>query len=339
MAVALRSFAKINLGLAIGPRRKDGFHELRTVYQTIALHDVVKVKVERGSGIEVECSDPRVPTDSSNTCHRMAEAVLRALRIRRKVRIRIQKRLPVEGGLGGASSNAVATLLGMERALRRRLPVQKKLKLAAAVGSDLPLFLVGGRVMGAGRGEKVTELPDWPPLGCVVVTPEIGISTPAAFAAWDKMAGGGAVAQARRSRGRLCHTVLTSGLTAREAFDKIKVFSRRREGRLTGTASGVPGARSARDRAEALLLDLVRAGIENDFEAVVFPQHPELREVKKLLLREGAGYASLSGSGAAVYGLFCSQQKAAQAAARLRRQGVRAEATQTLPRREYWRKM
>ncbi|MGH9555077.1 MAG: 4-(cytidine 5'-diphospho)-2-C-methyl-D-erythritol kinase, partial [Terriglobales bacterium] len=100
----------------------------------------------------------------------------------------------------------------------------------------------------------------------------------------------------------------------------------------------VPGA-TARDRAEALLLDLVRTGIENDFEAVVFPQHPELREVKKLLLREGAGYASLSGSGSAVYGLFASPRKAAQAAARLREQGLRAQATRTLTRNEYWRQM
>jgi 4-diphosphocytidyl-2-C-methyl-D-erythritol kinase len=116
------------------------------------------------------------------------------------------------------------------------------------------------------------------------------------------------------------------------------VFSRKLRRWLTGTTSGVPSA-NARDRAEALLLDLVRTGIENDFEAVVFPQHPELREVKKLLLREGAGYASLSGSGSAVYGLFASSRMAAAAAVRLRQQGLAARATKTLPRREYWRKM
>ena len=71
--VSLRSFAKINLGLCIGPVRRDGFHELRTVYQTIALHDVVHITLERGRGIELRCSDPRVPRDQSNTCWRMAE--------------------------------------------------------------------------------------------------------------------------------------------------------------------------------------------------------------------------------------------------------------------------
>ena len=94
MQVTLRSFAKINLGLAIGPRRKDGFHELRTIYQTLALHDVVRVEAGHGSGIEIRCNDPRVPTDQSNTCYRMAEAVLRALKIQRRVTIRIKKRLP-----------------------------------------------------------------------------------------------------------------------------------------------------------------------------------------------------------------------------------------------------
>ncbi len=326
MAVTLRSFAKINLGLAIGRLRQDGFHELSTVYQTLALHDEVKVSAERGVGIEIECDDPRIPTDESNTCYRMAELVLRALKIQRKVTIAITKRLPLQGGLAGASSNAVALLLGLERALHRRIPMEKKLKLAAKVGSDLPLFLVGGTVMGTGRGEKVAQLPDLPPLACVVVTQEIGVSTPAAFAAWDKV-------QARRGP----RSGAAGGLTASAAFDKIRVFSRRMGGRLTGTASGVPGVRSARDRAEALLLDLVRAGIENDFEAVVFPQHPELREVKKLLVREGAGYASLSGSGSAVYGLFASRRKAVQAAAKLRGQGLAAQATRTLVRREYWR--
>ncbi len=339
MPVALRSFAKINLGLAIGPRRKDGLHELRTVYQSLALHDVVKVSAERGVGIEIRCSDARVPTDSSNTCYRMAEAVLRALKIQRRVAISIKKRLPVQGGLGGASSNAVAVLLGLERALRRRIPMQKKLKLAAQVGSDVPLFLLGGTVMGTGRGEKVAELPDLPALSCVVVTPDAGVSTPGAFAAWDKMQAGGRATQTSRGRGRPLHTVLAGGLTVPAWFDKIRGFSRRLDGRLRGTASGVPGGKNARDRAEALLLDLVRAGIDNDFEAVVFPQHPELREVKKLLVREGAGYASLSGSGSAVYGLFASRQKAAQAAAKLRRQGVPAQATWTLSRREYRRMM
>lgn len=186
MTVTVRSFAKINLGLSIGAVRPDGFHELLTVYQTIGLHDVIRVSVERGSGIEIRCADPRVPRDSSNTCYRIVERVMTALQAKGRVVVGIEKRLPVQGGLGGASANAVATLLALEKALRKSLSAEQRLQIAAAVGSDLPLFLVGGTVLGMGRGEQVYPLPDFPAIACVVVTPEIGVSTPKAFAEWDR---------------------------------------------------------------------------------------------------------------------------------------------------------
>jgi len=320
MPANVRSFAKINLGLVIGPRREDGFHELRTVYQTIALHDRVRVQVAGGRGIEVRCADPRVPENDSNTCHRMAELVLQALGERRRVTIHIEKRLPVQGGLGSASSNAAATLLGLERALKTRLPAAERMRLAAAVGSDVPLFLVGGTVLGLSRGEEVYPLDDLPPLDCVVATPELGISTAQAFADWDKLAGAGA-------DGRL---------TGGGESDRINACSHSMVGWLSGSPTGVPA--KGGDRAEALLLDLVRTGIENDFEQVVFPQYPELRDVKSALIASGARYVSLSGSGSAVYGLYGSTAAAKKAAARLKRQGIPALATKTLPRREYWKK-
>src|SRR4051794_10335063 len=189
MPVTVKAFAKINLGLRIGAAREDGFHELLTVYQTITLHDVIRVRVARGSGIEIRCADPRVPRDESNTCSRIVERAMSALRAKGRVVIDIEKRLPVQGGLGGASANAVATLLGVERALKKSLPAAEKLRIAAEVGSDLPLFLIGGTVLGVGRGEQVYPLPDFPATPCVIVTPEIGVSTPKAFAEWDRRQG------------------------------------------------------------------------------------------------------------------------------------------------------
>src|SRR5437899_4299477 len=102
MPVSVRSFAKINLGLRIGPAREDGFHELLTVYQTIGLHDVIRVSVGRGSGIEIQCADPRVPRDESNTCYRIVEKAMAVLRAKGRVVVEIEKRLPVQGGMGGA---------------------------------------------------------------------------------------------------------------------------------------------------------------------------------------------------------------------------------------------
>ena len=199
----MRSFAKINLGLYIGAGRSDGYHELRTVYQTIALHDVIRVSVEgnsgRGSGIEIVCTnkDPRVPLDSSNTCYRIAERVLAELGARSRVRIEIEKRLPVQGGLGAASSNAVATMVALERALKKKLSGPTRLRVAAEVGSDLPLFLVGGTALGVGRGEEVYPLADLPSLAMVVVMPEVGVSTPQAFADWDALLSGDKEAELR----------------------------------------------------------------------------------------------------------------------------------------------
>src|SRR5258705_4262663 len=162
MPATVRSFAKINLGLCIGAKRPDGFHELRTVYQTIALHDVIHVQVTRGSGIEIRCEDPRVPTDESNTCYRIVERAMEALRAKGHVRIEIEKRLAVQGGLSGASSNAVAAVLALERVLRQQLPGPDRLRIAAQVGSDLPLFLAGGTVLGVGGGGGGFPLADLP---------------------------------------------------------------------------------------------------------------------------------------------------------------------------------
>jgi 4-diphosphocytidyl-2-C-methyl-D-erythritol kinase len=315
MPVAVRSFAKINLGLCIGVRRDDGFHELRTIYQTVAPHDRIRVDVGRGTGIEVRCKHPRVPEDESNTCYRIAERVLKALKTRGRVVIQIEKRMPVQGGLGAASSNAVAAMLGLERALKQALTPEQRFAIAAEVGSDLPLFLIGGTVLGVGRGQEVFPLPDLPPLDCVLATPELGISTPQAFADWDARLG-------------------DRKLTEREVSSRIEGFSHTVYAWLRGSTSGVPAAGGS--RAETLLLDLVRAGIENDFERVVFPQHPELRDVKRVLEHAGARYASLSGSGSAVYGLFDSPAAAEAAVVKLAATDVPAQATKLLPRAEYW---
>ncbi len=365
--VTVRSFAKINLGLRIGGLRADRFHDLRTVYQTIALHDVIRLQVGRGTGIEIRCKDPRVPRDETNTCHRITERAMAALQARGRVTITIDKRLPVQGGLGAGSGNAVATLLALERALKKKLPGGERLRLAAEVGSDLPLFLVGGTVLGVGHGEEVYPLPDLPSVCCVVATPEIGVSTPKAFADWDAMMSGGphgidreghdfsratnasqdvaALAADRTAELRSARTaeggrpyMNPAKLTAPPPSDRMVQFGRALSAWLSGQPlSGVPVSKG-RGRAEISLLDLVRTGIENDFEQVVFPKYPELREVKRVLERAGAFYASLSGSGSAVYGLYRSRAAGQKAAARLQRNGVPAVATTTLTRRQYWSK-
>jgi 4-diphosphocytidyl-2-C-methyl-D-erythritol kinase len=339
MRATVSSFAKINLGLRIGTLRPDGFHELRTVYQTIALHDTIHVSVRRGSGIEIHCDNSRVPTDETNTCYRIVERTMPALKARGRVQIEIEKRLPVQGGLGGASGNAVAALLALELALKKKLSGEDRLRIAAGVGSDLPLFFVGGTVLGVGRGEEVYPLPDLPAMPCVIALPEIAVSTPRAFADWDRLCGEGA-----RPHTAFSSPITGSKLTSPSHSDRMLEFSRE----ISAWLNAVPGNASRRrsgvsakggGRAENPLLDLVRTGIENDFERVVFPQYPELREVKGVLERAGARYASLSGSGSAIYGVFDSRAKATAAVSKLNKRGTRAVVTSTLTRRQYWRKL
>ena len=369
--VTVRSFAKINLGLCIGDLRVDGFHELRTVYQTIALHDLIRLRMTRGTGIEIRCTDPRVPKDQSNTCYRIVERAMDALKVRGRVLIDIEKRLPVQGGLGGASGNAVAALVALELVLRKKLSGPEKLEIAAEVGSDLPLFLIGGTVLGVGRGEEVYPLPDLPQVHCVIALPEISVSTPQAFADWDLgLCGAGTLARERRGAkplsektaaerssawtlrlrsgqahrsarphtGKNLHTGFNSGgeLTGFDPSDRMDKFSHKVSSWLS-SASGVPGGKR-RVRAETPLLDLVRTGIENDFEKVVFPKYPELREAKSVLEAAGAVYASLSGSGSAIYGLFESKRASQTGAAALKKIDIPAVLTTTLTRPQFWKK-
>ncbi len=393
MTVTVKSFAKINLGLRIGSARADGFHELLTVYQTIGLHDTIRVSVGRGNGIEIQCEDSRVPRDESNTCYRMVERGMAALRAKGRVVIEIEKRLPVQGGLGGASANAVATLLGLERAVRKMLTQAEKLRIAAEVGSDLPLFLVGGAVLGVGRGEQCFPLPDFPETACVVVTPEIGVSTPKAFAEWDRQQGlkphrySDADAAPSRSSGQalkgrsstvsstafmsggktsasLCSAGTDEGvrphtsrgghertgswttddsenpkLTVSGGSDRMSELGYGLSAWLSGLYPNAPSGFGRGGRAGNPLLGLVRAGIENDFEQVVFPEYPELGEAKRALVRAGAKYASLSGSGSTLYGIFASRASAQLAVKRLRKDGWAVQATVTLSRAAYWRRV
>jgi 4-diphosphocytidyl-2-C-methyl-D-erythritol kinase len=190
MSTRVRSYSKINLGLAIGPVRADGFHGLTTLYQTLDLHDLVTVRAKRLEGgaetrISLTTNHPFVPRDGRNTAWRMVERCLARLEVPAEVEIHIEKRLPVQGGMGAGSANAAAALLGLERELGVALPGVERLLLAAEIGSDVPLFLLGGAVMGLGRGEQVVPMPDLPKAFCVIAVPGVGVSTPAAFKEWD----------------------------------------------------------------------------------------------------------------------------------------------------------
>jgi 4-diphosphocytidyl-2-C-methyl-D-erythritol kinase len=342
MSATLRSFAKINLGLAIGLARPDGYHALATVYQTIALHDLVTVAARRAPAtrITLTSNDERVPTDARNTAWKMVEKALAELGIAAEVAIHIEKRLPVQGGLGAGSANAAAALVALQRQLGAALFAEDRMRVAAEVGSDVPLFLVGGAVLGQGRGEVVTPLPDLPSMPCVVAVPELGVSTPAAFREWDARHSALTPAASADRLGRLSRSVSAAwGQPHSSGVSRAAV------------SEGISEADAAHkgDLAETPLLALVRTGMANDFEEVVFAQYPSLADIVRVLRASGqadfdpsgdaAIYAALSGSGSALFGLYASGEAADRAAGRLRDRGIVALRTETLPREQYWRTM
>jgi 4-diphosphocytidyl-2-C-methyl-D-erythritol kinase len=355
MATTVRSFCKINLGLAIGAARPDGFHALATCYQTLAAHDLVTVEAHPAAATQLTLTsnDDRVPLDSRNTAWKMIERALTAISVTAEVAIYIEKRLPVQGGLGAGSANAVAALIGLERELEgsgtQPLTDSERLRLAAKVGSDVPLFLIGGAVLGTGRGEEVVPLRDLPAMECVLALPAVGVSTPQAFRDWD----------AQQISGDGLQVPTASGLTGADGSDRLSTLSRalsvalcpEAETNSSGvTASGgdlaaISGSpANLFDGVQNPLLALVRTGIENDFEQVVFRQHPFLGEIKRLLAgsgrpEEAAVCAGLSGSGSALFGLYGTAIAAQAAEGRLSAAGIRSLRTRTLPRAEYWRSM
>ncbi len=367
MATRVRSFAKVNLGLRIGPVREDGFHGLVTLYQTLALHDVVTVTARRAAvtRIAIRTEHPRVPTDARNTAWQMAERALAAMGVTAEVEIGIEKRLPVQGGMGAGSANAAAALLGLERELGVRLREEERLRVAAAVGSDVPLFLVGGAVLGTGRGEVVTAMPDvgmgeaGDGVACVVAMPRVGVSTPMAFRAWDRLVREGGLpgltpdteqlrlkelsfAYSSAFRLTSLEEVQSPGGDAKPDTSGIRHFPSR-SGFAPAGSPEQPKESEMTDLAENTLLALVRTGIENDFEEVVFSFHRSLRSTKRLLMGEDSGqsaiYAALSGSGSALFGLYRSTEDARAAQRRVQASGTEALLTETLLRGEYWARM
>ncbi len=182
--LTLRSFAKINLGLEVLGIREDGYHELRTIFQTVDLWDDVRLE-PRPFGVTVECDHPGVPTDERNLAAKAATALLRHTGVQRGVHITIRKRIPVAGGMGGGSSNAAVVLLGLDRVWKLGLPAPVLHRIARTLGADVPFFLVGGTALGIGRGEEIYPLALPLAAPVVVVDLQRPVSTADVFRAVD----------------------------------------------------------------------------------------------------------------------------------------------------------
>jgi 4-diphosphocytidyl-2-C-methyl-D-erythritol kinase len=264
--IRIRAHAKINLHLGILGRRPDGYHDVETVLQTLALHDTLTC--ERCEGpFALTCDRPDVPVDAGNLVWRaaslLAEAVGRRELAERGTRIHIEKRIPMQAGLGGGSADAAATLQALAQLWSLAVDAATLRGLAARLGADVPFFFEGGTALGTGRGDELRPLADFPASAVVVMMPPFGVPTADAYRWLDAARGeGGADAEAG-SPGLL-------GLWPERAGQWPDWLPRCR----------------------------------NDFEPVVGERYPAVAEAIARLKASGAGLAALSGSGAALFGLL-----------------------------------
>jgi 4-diphosphocytidyl-2-C-methyl-D-erythritol kinase len=282
--VAVRALAKINLDLRVLGKRADGFHELRTIFQTISLADRIAIAFTPGrkTAIAVDGA-PDIP---DNLMVRAAELALQAMGARGRVEMQLDKRIPMGAGLGGGSSDAAAVLLALPVLAGKPLTLPALCALGEQLGSDVPFFLLGGRAAGIGRGTELFPLPDAARAAGLLIAPGIHVNT----------------AQAYRD--------LSPRLTIELQQNKIVSFQK-----VTWQA-GCPAARGEGAGAGGW-------GVEtpvNDFESVVFEQHAGIGELKRKLMRAGAFRSMMTGSGSAVFGLFPSREAASRARTLLKKE-------------------
>jgi 4-diphosphocytidyl-2-C-methyl-D-erythritol kinase len=183
--IRIPAFAKVNLRLDVLGKRADGYHELRTIFQTVTLQDSLRFRPGREPGIDLKIQGNEQLSQEAvekNLVYRAVDAVRRDLKIHAGVEILLKKRIPAGRGLGGGSSDAAAALLGYLQFTREKLDSTRLLEIASELGADVPFFLLGGRALGLSKGDEIYPLPDIPKLSLLIVSPKnIHVPTPDAY--------------------------------------------------------------------------------------------------------------------------------------------------------------
>lgn len=187
--IQLPSFAKINLILRVTGRRRDGYHNLETLFQMVELHDTLTFRFSPSQHFHVvlDVQDSPVPSDGANLIYKACKAFHEAHPLQHRVEVSLDKRIPVESGLGGGSSNAACTLIALSRLYGWPFDRRKLAGMASKLGADVPFFLTGGTALGTGRGDRITSLPDlWPQTPVLLVLPGVSCSTSVIYRMYDE---------------------------------------------------------------------------------------------------------------------------------------------------------
>ena len=298
-SLSLPSFAKINWTLQILGRRPDGYHEVRTLLQTISLHDDLHFETSDDGGISLSCDDPDIPTDDQNLIVRAATALKTRYKVSQGVRVHLDKRIPTKAGLGGGSSNAAISLLALTRLWNVKATAAELIEIGAGLGADVPFFLLGGCALATGIGATVSTFSESASddlRHLIVIKPKASISSAKAYAA-------------------LSSPALTTS-------SNEPILSSSRDEAKTRHSQPWP------------LPDSLR----NDFESVIFDIEPELRRTRDVLLQAGAIGALLAGSGSSVFGIFADAEDQQRAVKEIELEaGWRIFPCVTVSRNEYVR--
>jgi 4-diphosphocytidyl-2-C-methyl-D-erythritol kinase len=276
----VKALAKINLSLKVLHKRPDGFHELRTIYQTISLADSIDLEFTPSRRTSITLlGENKIP---DNLVTRAAKAAMDRMQATGRVSLRLTKVIPVGAGLGGGSSDAAAVLLALPVLAGKPIPLPDLVQVASELGSDVPFFLLGGTAVGLGRGTELYPLPDAIRLAeGLLIAPTVEVSTREAYVA------------------------LGRELTTKAPENIINSF----QSFAWCGGLGVPAKHWL-------------AFGENDFEEVVFRQHPRLKSFKRKLKTLGADLAMMTGSGSALFGFFRSRAEVERAVSSFRKERV-----------------
>ncbi|MFQ5645581.1 MAG: 4-(cytidine 5'-diphospho)-2-C-methyl-D-erythritol kinase [bacterium] len=262
--------AKINLTLSVYARRPDGYHNLHSVMQAIDFCDRLTFRLS--PQIELACGNSDLPTGRDNLVIKAAKALQERTGSRSGISVFLEKRIPQGAGLGGGSSDAAATLAGLNKIWDLGLSAEELGEIGARLGADIPFFIRGGTMLAEGIGERLTPLPTPDFWVLLTIFPHIRISTPWAYREGDRL-----------------------GLFSQD------IPGKRPDYRLTKKDNCISITSSNFSR--------IAGNLQNDFEQVVFPGHPELEETKRLLMERDVP-TLLSGSGSTLFSLFGSREKA-----------------------------
>ncbi len=294
--LSVPSFAKINWTLKVLGKRSDGYHQIRTIYQTVDLSEEVVFEATPEPAIRLGLKGRRVARGEDNLLYRTADLLKKTAGSRAGVKISLQKKIPVGAGLGGGASNAAVALLALNQLWDCQLGETKLVELATQLGSDVPFFLVGGTAVGSGRGAEVVPLPDTlDPQSLIALYPYFEISTRQAYALgkWGKYSG---------------TETLTEEILATTMQDLLRAVDRKGKGWSL---------------------------LENDFEDLLFDLYPALVEAREALRTAGCERVMLCGSGSTLLG-FGSEDQVKEAAEAVSRKGIgEILLCRSLPREKY----